>query len=211
MPLWLWTIVIGGLAYGLFEVGLRERRVARARGRRLRHHADRLGFTPRPREHHREITRLLLLVPGLGRPGEVESLFDGQLADGTPITVFDFVDGVESQDARPSVGFVLDFPTEWPTVSLDAMGLHALASSGLEHDFSRALLASELCEHLAGRPDWTFAFTGPHLFGATARRGDDDLTELVAMAEGVAARVPAVLITRWAALPAESELERRAS
>jgi hypothetical protein len=211
MPLWLWTIVIGGLAYGLFEVGLRERRLARARSRRLRRQAGRLGFTVRSREQHREVSRLLLVVPVLRRPGDIGPLFDGQLTEGTPLTVFDFVDGVGTDDAVPSVGFLLDFPTEWPTVSLDSAGLHALASSGLEHDFSRALLASDLCQHLAGRPDWTFTFSGGHVLGATAQRGDDDLVRLVATAEGVAARIPAALITRWAALPAEPALQRQAS
>jgi hypothetical protein len=204
-------LVIGGLGYGLFEVGLRERRSVRARARRLHRRALRLGFTPRAREQHRELTRLLVLVPDLERPADVGPLFDGQLADGTPVTVFDFVEAAESGRSRARVGFVLDYPTEWPTISLSAAGMHALAATGIEHDFSGALLASSLCEYLAARPDWIFAFSGPHALGATDQRGDDDLDHLLAMARGVAARLPSDLITRWAALPAHEETERRAS
>lgn len=211
MPLWLWLIVIGGLGYGLFEVGFRERRSARARARRLHRRAARLGFTPRAREQHRELTRLLVVLPDLRRPGQVGPLFDGQLADGSPVTVFDFVEDAEGDWPEPRVGFVLDYPTEWPTISLSAAGMHALAASGIEHDFSRALLASDLCQYLAARPDWVFAFSGPHAFGSTRRRGDDDLDHLLAMAEGMHMRLPSDLVTRWGALPAVEEPERRAS
>jgi len=211
MPVWLWLIVIGGLGYGLFEVGFRERRSARARARRLRRRATRLGFTLHAREQHRELTRFLVVLPDLRRPGHVGPLFDGQVSDGTPVTVFDFCEDVHGDWPEPRVGFVLDYPTEWPTISLSAAGMHALAASGIEHDFSRALLASELCQYLAARPEWVFAFSGSHAFGATGRRGDDDLDHLLAMAEGMSRRLPADLVTRWGALPAHETIERRAS
>jgi hypothetical protein len=211
VPMWLWLIVIGGLGYGLFEVGLRERRSARARARRLRGRANRLGFTLHAREQHRELTRLMLVLPDLDRPGRVGPVFDGQLSDGTPMTVFDFVEGADSDWPDARVGFVLHYPTEWPTLALGATGIHALDASGVEHDFSRAILASELCEYLAARPDWLFAFSGGSVFGATARHDDDHFDELLSVAAGIADRVPSELITRWGLLPVQDESERRAS
>jgi hypothetical protein len=208
VPLWLWMIVIGGLGYGLVEVGLRDRRQARQRGRRLRAHAARIGFRHHGRDEHREVTALLMLLPDLDRPGTVGPLFEGGLIDGTPATVFDFVEAADPHHPRRQVGFVLYYPTEWPTFEIGPGGMQALAPSGNAHAFARSLLASELCEYLAAFPGWVFAFSGPYAFGATRRGDGDDLGRVLDVAEGVADRIPTDLITVWAAAP---EPERRAS
>ena len=86
VPLWLWLIVLGGLAYGLVEVGLRERRAARRRVRQMRADAHRRVFSHHADEQHHQITALLVLVPDLGTTRSVGPVFDGQLLDGTPLT-----------------------------------------------------------------------------------------------------------------------------
>jgi hypothetical protein len=208
VPLWLWLIVIGGLGYGLFEVGFREQRVARQRAKRLRAHAHRIGFRHHPHDEHREITAVLVVLPDLERPGEVGQVFEGGLSDGTPTTVFDFVEGADPDHPEPRIGVILHYPTDWPTFGISAHGMRALASTGNAHAFSRTLLASALCEYLAAHRDWTFAFSGGHAFAA-GRRGDgDDLSRVLGVAEGIAARLPAELLTAWAAIP---DVERRAS
>jgi hypothetical protein len=208
VPLWLWLIVIGGLGYGLFEVGLRDRRLTHQRARRLRAHAQRIGFRHHGQDEHREITAVLLVLSHLDRPGEVGPVFEGGLSDGTPATVFDFVEQGDGDHPDPRVGVILHFPTEWPTFEIGSHGMHALAATGNAHAFSRSLLASELCVYLAAHRDWLFAFTGGHAF-ASARRGDgDDLARVLGVAEGIAARLPLEMITAWASAP---EAERRAS
>jgi hypothetical protein len=208
VPLWLWLIVIGGLGYGLVEVGLRDRRLARHRARRLRAHAHRLGFRHHPSDEHREITTVLLVLPDLERPDAVGPVFEGGLSDGTPVTVFDFAETADPDHPDLCIGVILHYPTEWPTFGIGPHGMRALTSSGNAHAFSRALLASPLCEYLAAHRDWVFAFSGGHAFASTRRGDGDDLGRVLGVAEGMAARLPAELITAWATAP---EPEQRAS
>lgn len=209
MPLWVWLIVIGGLTYGLLEVGLREHRETRQRLRRLRAHAERIGFEHDPRSGQRELTGVLVVLRTLAHPGGVSDVFRGRLTDGTPVAVFDFLEFSDDDQPEPRVGFVLRYPTDWPTFELDTPGSSLVPKRrrgdapierrGHEHEFTRALLASTLCDYLAAHRGWTFAFTGPYAVGVASRGDGDDLGRLLATAEGLAERLPASVVTDWAA------------
>jgi hypothetical protein len=195
MPLWLWLIVLGGLTYGLAEVGLRERRAARRRVRLMRADAHRRAFGFRADEQHHQITALLVLIPDLGTPRNVGPVFDGQLLDGTPLTVFDFHEVVSRDHTVGRIGFVLDYPTDWPTFELAS----TTSRSPREHELSRALLASPLCDYLAAQRDWLFAFSGGSLIGITHRLDGRDFERVRRVATGVDDHMPVELVLRWAA------------
>jgi hypothetical protein len=205
MPVWLWLIVVVAMGYGLYEVGMREGRAVRTRVRRMRGHAERIDFAPPSHDHHRELNVLLVLVAD--QPGHVAHPLEGHLSDGTPVAVFDFDEDSGTERPVPLVGFALRYPTDWPTIDLasprDPAGRHAA-----DFELSGALLASDLCEYLAAQRDWWFSFSGPFAFGATGRGDGDDLGRVLAVAEGVAARLPVEVITGW---PATEGRHRRAS
>jgi hypothetical protein len=203
MPLWLWLIVLGGLGYGLLEVGLRDRRTTRHRARRMHAGAAAAGFAHRPSRRDRELTVLLAVVRCLERPGGIDGRFDGVLGDGTPATVFEFAIHVDRNKPEPCVGFVLHYPTWWPTVEFAGTLLH---HDG--HDLATVLLASDLCEHLAHQRDWTVTFSGGAVLGAAPRGGSDDFERVLRMAEGVASRLPAAAVVGW---PAADDRHRRSA
>lgn len=195
MPLWLWMIVIGGLAYGLVEVGLRERRAARRRHQQMREDAQRRTFSHQPGDHHHQLTARLVLVPDLGATGGIGPVFDGQLRGGTPLSVFDFEERLDDDTSVGRVGFVLDYPTDWPTFELAA----TTSRAPREHELSRTLLASPLCDYLAAQRDWLFAFSGGSLIGITHRLDGRDFERARRVAAGADERMPVELVLRWAA------------
>lgn len=225
MPIWVWLIVIGGFAYGLVEVGLSDRRARRSRVRRMRARSERLGFTYRGHDEAHELGALLVLFTTLERPGNVAHVHHGTLASRVAVTVFDFDE--DDGTARPQgrVAFALHYPTDWPTYELgvtassrlqpkrriisDATGLRAADTRPSEHEFSRALLASELCEFLASQRSWTFGFSGPYAFGATERVDDGDLRYVLQVAQGVVDRLPVELVEAWAVDPTVVRRPRR--
>lgn len=221
MPVWLWMIVFGGLAFGLWEVGLRDRREARARVRRMRAHGERIGFEHAVGAGERELTAVLVVLRTLDHPGGVADVYGGRLSDGTPAAIFDFDEHAGAQRPEPRTGFVLRYPTDWPTFELDTPGTSLVPKRrpgqpapgdrrGHEHEFTTALLASELCEYLAAHRGWTFAFTGRYAVGITERGDGDDLGRLLATAEGLAARLPARVLAEWPAAP-DRRARRQAS
>jgi hypothetical protein len=225
VPIWVWLIVIGGFAYGLVEVGLSDRRARRSRVRRMRARSERIGFTYRADDGAHELSALLVLFSTLERPSDVAHVHQGTLASGVAVTVFDFDE--DDGTARPQgrVAFALQYPTDWPTYELsltassrlqpkrrvtsDADGLRVLDPRPSEHEFSRVLLASPLCEFLASQRSWTFGFSGPYAFGATDRVDEGDLRYVLQVAQGVVDRLPGELVESWAVDPTIMRRPRR--
>src|SRR5690606_18125005 len=110
--------------------GLRDRRAARARTRAMRADAQRRAFTHQAGEQYHQLTALLVLVPDLGTPRAVGPVLEGQLAHGTPLTVFDFEEVTDDDRVVSRLGFVLDYPTDWPTFELAG----AISRSPHEHE-----------------------------------------------------------------------------
>lgn len=194
----------------------------------MRTQSERLDFRFCAHDENHAVGMLLVVFEGLDHPGGVCDLHHGFVSSGTPVTVFDFDEDHGDVLPEERVGFVLHYPTDWPTFELGTPGnqdrrlstkrrVTADPDGGgrpadrrpSEHEFSRALLASELCEYLAAQRDWVFGFSGPYAFGSTHRTDEGDLRRVLQVAQGVADRLPHDVVASWSIDPAIIRRPRR--
>jgi len=200
MPVWLWILVVCGLSAGLIETLVGDRRRVRVRIRSRRHEAEARGFHWTERDTTRRVAPLLALVPSTEGAHDVHGVATGSTSEGIPLTLFDF----EADDPAGTLwtGFVLHYPTDWPTLELLPDGLEPLVHTRSDderstHDLSRALLGSDLLHLMAAHPHWVFALTGDAVLGAAPVHDTDDFAMASGIAEGFAIRLPAQAIEPW--------------
>ncbi len=192
MPIWFWGLVLGGLAWGLYEVLMWERRLRKKRLRRIRRDARRSGLEPADSRTERDLAVLLLVAPGIEPYGPLRELYVGPLDDDTPMAFFEFGDVADPDEPMQRVGFALEYPTDWPTIELGSARSHVRGDA-----FSRMILASRLTEYMSHHSDWVFAFSGRFACGVTEAMSHDDLAYVLEVAEGVAERIPSAAFEHY--------------